>query len=412
MSLINQMLADLEARRGGNVRNVDHALDGLAPTPAGRRARRRRGRVAAVVLVGGIALAGGLLWQFRLAPVAPPSPATLSASASAAPTVVAAPIPSAPMPATPPTEPPAPANKLPVLIADTRPTPGVEVAPAPAVDPANAANAAIPASAAAAVPVADLPPPPPLPVTKNLPASVPTPVASQAQETPPLVVKHAASPTSRQACLPAAPVGAPMVEQAGSFQRNPASNGLPPAEALAYARALKTLEQGSTAGMGSFVAAHPAFAEARERLALALFDAGRGSEAEVVLRVGLAASPKSSRFAEMLGHALLARGDAAGAQAVLRPAAPALSTHPDYHALLAAAEQGTSAHALAATRYRGLLQLQPGNGRWWVGLGISLRALGDPQQAVIAFDRALDDRSLPEPLRAYAARETVRLKER
>jgi Tfp pilus assembly protein PilF len=132
-------------------------------------------------------------------------------------------------------------------------------------------------------------------------------------------------------------------------------------------------------------------AAARERLALAWLAAGQTNAAETLLRAGLQSNPGEIRFARVLGHSVLSRGLAQDALTLLRPLAPPMAKDPDYHALLAAAEQGTGAHALAATRYRGLLQVQAANGQWLVGLGISLAALGDSRAAAAAFNPALAD---------------------
>jgi MSHA biogenesis protein MshN len=267
-------------------------------------------------------------------------------------------------------------------------------------------QASAPPAAAVAAESAQVPAPvPPAPETEVAPAPVTTPVASAK---PP--GKRKPAPRDLAAAAMPEPALGPVVERPGSFHRSVATT-LPAADVAAYAAATQRLTLGSTAEMSAFVATHPTRVDARVQLALNLIERGHGAEAEALLQEGLKLLPNQTRLAEVLGHALVDRGDPAAALTVLRPAAPPIAANPDYHALLAAAEQSTGANALAATRYRGLLQLQPTNGRWWIGLGISVRALGDPKTATLAFQRALDDRSLPEPLRDYASREAVRLKE-
>jgi MSHA biogenesis protein MshN len=367
VSLINQMLTDLEARRGGNLRNVDHALDGLTSIPVSAGQTQRRSLLlVGVVLLMGIGVAA-TVWYLRFRPENPmpvlaqptPPPATDTSAT-----------------------PPAPAQPVaqPVILADA---PSPPSPPAP-VSPSPAANA--------------------LPSTPAMPAA---PAAASERPHQAAAPRSARRGTSDGADNPA-PAPAPVVEEPGSFHRAPAVNA-PAADALAYERALRRLDAGASDELQSFVAGHPAHVAARERLALAWLAAGQTEAAETLLRAGLQANPGEIRFARLLGHSLLSRGLAQESLTLLRPLAPAMAKDPDYHALLAAAEQGTGAHALAATRYRGLLQLQPANGQWLVGLGISLAALGDSQAAAAAFNRSLDDRSLAEPLRAYAAGEHVRL---
>ena len=366
MSLINQMLTDLEARRGGNLRNVDHALDGLSsiPVSAGHRQRRSLLLVGVVLLLGlGVA---ATVWYLRFNPENP-----LPVLAPAATEVSA----TKPVPAQPVAQP--------VILADA-PTPPPSAAPTPAA-PSPPADAIPTVSATPAVPAS---------------ASDAAPAKAAARRSPSRVTgaisNHADTAST------------PLVEEPGSFHRAPAVNA-PAADALAYERALRRLDGGASDELQSFVAGHPTHVAARERLALAWLAAGQTDAAETLLRAGLQFNPGEIRFARVLGHSVLSRGLAQDALTLLRPLAPPMAKDPEYHALLAAAEQGTGAHALAAARYRGLLQVQAANGQWLVGLGISLAALGDSQAAAAAFNRALDDRTLAEPLRAYAASEHVRL---
>ena len=79
MSLINRMLTDLEERRGGNLRNVDHALDGLRPTSGGPpkpRPRIRRVSAAAIAVIAVLAALSTYLFLRVDAAVAPPPAVT------------------------------------------------------------------------------------------------------------------------------------------------------------------------------------------------------------------------------------------------------------------------------------------------------------------------------------------------
>jgi MSHA biogenesis protein MshN len=129
-----------------------------------------------------------------------------------------------------------------------------------------------------------------------------------------------------------------------------------------------------------------------------------------LLREGLENAPGDSAVARVLGHILLARNDARGAVQVLRPAAPTAASDPEYNALLAAAEQRSGAHAQAIRRYRGLLEQNPDNGAWLVGLGISLQATGEAKAAADAFLQALADPALPAPLHAFAMQQSTQVR--
>ena len=373
MSLINQMLTDLEARRGGKLHQVDQALNGLrsaAEAPRQRQIPRFLG-VGALLLI--TALGGWLLHE------------VLNRTVPAAPEPLAVVPPQAPPPARDPVvaarpAPPATALSLPVILADALP-------PAAAVPPA--ATPPVPQEITPAVPLgAALSDTGPV-----LDAVVSPPVDAAPRRLAENAVENAADST---------------IEYPGEFHRAPAVKNRD-AQADALRLALQSAAAGSAGPLRTFVANYPTRVDARVRFALILMAADQTAEAQASLRAGLNLAPNQTDLAQVLGHSLLEQDQAQAALAVLRPAVPPLTKNPEFHALLAAVEQRLGLHALAVTRYRGLLQRQPDNGNWLVGLGISLNAQGNTQAAVESFTQAADDRTLAEPLRAFAAQERVRL---
>ncbi len=368
MSLINRMLSDLEERRGGNLRNVDHAIDGLRATP-GPTVRRKK-RIAPATLATGLVIAGlaGLCAYLFLS--RPPATAVVEAPAVAP---VVAPAPAAMPPAT------APVQAQTVVIADT---------PAPAV--------AAPAQAAAPVAVAAQP-------------AAPAPAREKTERATPPAAQTEVASASAAAWPEPEPEPAPapkprrrMLSKADTEEHNePLVDAAKPAAAASE----------STRAAGSFHIAEAAPASAADE-AVALLEAGDTAGAESLLREGLAKAPGDTAMARVLGHILLASNDARGAVQVMRPAAPTVEADPDYHALLAAAEQRSGAHEQAIRRYRELLAQKPGNGAWLVGLGISLRASGDATGASDAFLQALADPELPAPLHDFAMQQATQVKER
>jgi len=405
MSLINQMLSDLETRKGGRLNAVDSALDGLHAAPLRVIAERPRAMLGALLVLGACAALwatrGPLLDYVQLAPPAPSMRAVVAPE----------PEPVAPLP--------------PVVV------PAVEAPAVPAANPVVVLEA--PPSVEALAPAEfDVALPPTTVVAPPLEPSVPAHVAP-----PPVIEKPATAPADlqplylddegKEVARPAtAPAPAPRarpnvaardegIEYPGSFHREQATAPAvsPQAHRLAEIDAMFANGDRERAlqALRGFVLATPADETARVRLALEMLSDRRVTEAEALLRTGLRLAPASTRLAQPLGHLLLAQARPDAALAVLRPATPSLAGHAEYHALLAAAEQRTGAHGLAITRYRGLLKEQPLNGSWLVGLGISLLAVDEHADAQATFARALDDRALPEPLRAYATRELVRLKD-
>jgi|LNFM01.1.fsa_nt_gb Tfp pilus assembly protein PilF len=413
MSLINQMLADLEARKGGNLRHADSAIDGLQaatmlPRPAPEHLRPALGGLLIVA-----ALAA--LWATR-----EPLFALLSARdaevvapviRSGAPPAVEAPkaVILAPPPVALDQLPALPSTPVVVLEAppvDIAPPVDTRVEAAPAVMPTRPVPSAAPAVQA---------PPlePAVPARTATPPAVPADLAP-VYLSPETGEESATAPATASRLTPLA--GDPAVEYPGSFRREQTTTPAATPAARRYAEITSLFANGrrdaALSMLRSFVAAEPAREDARQRLALELIADGQRGAAEELLRAGLAPDPSSAALARPLAHLLLAQDKAEAAIAVLRPATPPLAGHADFHALLAAAEQRIGAHGLAITRYRGLLKEQPLNGGWLVALGISLLAVGEDADAISAFARALDDRALAESLRAYATRELVRLKDR
>ena len=404
MSLINQMLADLEARKGGSLRSVDAALEGLHAAPTLRLALAERPRVVLAALLAVVSLAA--LWASReplherwRVPVVP-SIARVKLAEPTAPTL---------------------GEPAPPLVPATEIAPAVLAAPAPGpvvVLEAPPSDALAPETFNMVLPAQQADTPPRAPTVSAAPADLAS--IYLAPETGEEIARPAAAPRAVMPVLPRVatrPDAEPTtVEYPGSFHReqSTATPVSPQARQRAEIDALfaNGRREAAMHALRNFVLATPADEVARERLALELVIERRATEAEALLRAGLRRAPASTRLAEPLGHLLLGENRAAAALAALRPATPPLAGHPEFHALLAAAEQRTGAHGLAITRYRGLLKEQPLNGSWLVGLGISLLAVDEQADAAASFARALDDRALPEPLRAYATRELVRLKER
>lgn len=391
MSLINQMLADLEARKGGRLNHVDSALDGLHAAPLRAVAERPR------MMFGLLAVAAltAALWASR-APLlealrtAPPAPALR-----------------------------APSAPTPVPVATTPPAPSVAPAVSPTAPPVVVLEAP-PVAQPLSPPEYDVALPPT--TVDALPLEPRVAPVTQAPDIEPIYLDDEGNEVAMEAPRRAAasriqtlPRVSETVEYPGSFRREQASAPAitPQARRLAEIDAMLAngeRERALTA-LRAYVLAAPADEPARERLALELIAERRVTEAEAVLRTGLKIAPASARLAKPLGHLLLAQERADAALNVLRLATPPIAGNADFHALLAAAEQRSGAHGLAITRYRGLLKEQPLNGSWLVGLGISLLAVDERADAQATFARALDDRALPEPLRAYATRELVRLKD-
>ena len=388
MSLINQMLQDLEKRRASS------AERGVLPNhvrllPQAEKWRISAWIVAAVVVV---ALLAALAWYFTRpravqrepSPIAsvqiPPLPGSVPQAAAvapepepaiarvpaAAPSVVASSI------AMSSVRPPIATSA--VIAADTP----IATRPAPPV-------AAAPNDSRKAEPVADAGPP-----ARAAQSFVPAPAAPSPKR---------AERESR--------AGEKMQVAPANAQIDKRTQELTPQQLAEndYRDAANLLNQGRPAeAQQKFKLAlkhQPAHVGARQALFGLLLEAKRTGEAEQLLQEGLQLNPHQPGFAMALARMQVDRGDTAGAVETLQKTAPAAVDSPDYLAFLAALLQRQSRHVEAVDHYQAALSLAPASGVWLMGLGISLQALNRTADARDAFRRARASNALNADLQAF-----------
>ncbi len=149
---------------------------------------------------------------------------------------------------------------------------------------------------------------------------------------------------------------------------------------------------------------------ARLLLSVKLIEQGRTVEALKVYQEGLSLNPKESRLAIPLAHLLVEEGKVDQSLQVLQKAAPPEKADPDYHSFIAALQQQTGRHGKAITIYQKILRTQPENGKWWLGLGISLMAEARNKEALVAFESSLHDERVSSALKQFASQRINDLK--
>ena len=151
----------------------------------------------------------------------------------------------------------------------------------------------------------------------------------------------------------------------------------------------------------------PGHVAARETLAALLSDAGQNQEAESVLRAGRALNPGHAWFALSLARLQAARGGAEDAVATLQSGMGGRGVNAEYHATLAALLVRLKQYPDAARQYEQALRLQPGQGTWWMGLGLSMEGQGKSDEARSAYRRALMAGNLPDRLAEFVRAKLV-----
>ncbi|HEB93666.1 MAG TPA: hypothetical protein ENI94_09425 [Gammaproteobacteria bacterium] len=342
MSLINQMLRDLESRRAIPVGAGVASLAADAGTPVvpvqgsvdGPASNARRWRIVTIVL---LAMLSGLLlwssqppWQERVLPVD---------AASARPVL-----------------------SVPVIPVADMPTGPVMVTPIAAPPVATEKSVAEP-------------------VSRPKPVELPSPVSSPKPSVP----------DSQSALLsPQSAVPAPVVDTRVNKRIRPLNHEQRAEQALR--RGVGLLGQGRQAeaelALHEALQLAPRQLRAREILAALYFNRGRLNEAQVLLADGVRLSPRAAGLAQFYARLLADRGELTTALTVLQQASPALTENLDFHALLAALYQRTGQHEAAARVYHQLLAQRGTQATWWMGLGISLEALDDTTPALEAYVKA------------------------
>ncbi len=142
-------------------------------------------------------------------------------------------------------------------------------------------------------------------------------------------------------------------------------------------------------------------APARQALISTLIDLNRQEEAMRELKHGLALDPHQSNFAMILARLQVERANVNEAIITLQASLLAGQDRADYLAFLAALKQKTGAHKEAIQLYRQALKKHQTNGVWWMGLGISLQADGANQEAIEAFKQAKIQPGLSAELQAF-----------
>lgn len=394
MSLINDMLRDLQQRNAGQMAST--RFDDLRParsTPV----RRAWLWPAAALLTAGSALA--YFQADRQDGVAAPATDGLHQE-----TVGEAPSERGAGNGSAPVEIDLPAEADVALARDERDTDAPSPAPVEAPRLASAMPASEPVAAPPPVAAERRDVPPRQVAAKSAPtpaepAPTPVAVAAPAADAPVTVAVAPREPVAEDA-TPAAQVGHTDVPTAGAPAKvratNPRGEGL---AALAEGRPADALEH-----FRAWIARAPADAEARVYEARALAALGRQPQAEAALSASLTVVSAPAPVARALARHLLARGQTEEALTLLEVYRPRERLDAEHDAFIAAAAQRLGRHEMAAQRYRGVLAVRPEAADWWVGLAISEEARGRGEAALIAYRHARNLGNLDPRLAAYAER--------
>lgn len=360
MSVINQMLVDLERRRAsGEERN--RIPDHVRALPDEPHAVRGPGLRIAAAVAGVVLAAAGAWWWLAGRPPAVSAPAAAPAAA------VTVPAPAVVEPEARDTEFIARRLTLDLASAPEAPAPAAREV-APVLDTASIIKprTAIPAPQAE------------VPVEKKhvAPASAVKKAPELAKSAPVEIDKQVRKPTPRQR-----------------------------AEAE-YAKGSAARQQGradeARAAFETALQIDPTYHGARQALVGTLLDARQPADAMRVLQEGLQLAPAQQGFAMTLARLQLDNGDLDTAAQTLARSLDYPDVSPDYIAFYASLLQRQQKHAEAVTQFQRALGRRRNVGVWLLGLGVSLEALGRSAEAQEAYRLAKSSGNLSTDLQAFA----------
>jgi len=173
-----------------------------------------------------------------------------------------------------------------------------------------------------------------------------------------------------------------------------------------YQRGLQQVRQGNLRAAQENLSAalrmNPEFLPARLELIGVLQQLADEQQALRVIQDGLTLHPGQPELRKLVAHSLLSLQQHQSALTQLETdPVPAVAADPDYHALRAAIYQELGEYAQAAELYARLLEQRPRESLWWLGLAIALEQQGLATGARDAYRTALDVSGLRPDLERF-----------
>lgn len=129
--------------------------------------------------------------------------------------------------------------------------------------------------------------------------------------------------------------------------------------------------------------------EAYLALAGILINQGKASEGRELLKQGLEQLPANTDIAYLYARLLVDSGQAEQAHKILTGSLAQARNNGEYLALLAAVSRQLGHNTMAAQAYSEALKLNPRQAVWWMGLGLALDDIKQTPQAIEAYYKAL-----------------------
>lgn len=167
--------------------------------------------------------------------------------------------------------------------------------------------------------------------------------------------------------------------------------------AMAAGRSAEAMES-----LRSALKHEPGYVQVRQSMLRQLLVQRKFDEAMMVLQEGLEVQPNQTGWAMSLARLQLEKGDVAAADRTLMQSAGYAEANADYAGFQGHLKTRLGVHRQAVMYYQRATRLSPAEGRWWLGLGLALEADGSGAEAKQAFQRSLATSSLSGELARLA----------
>lgn len=174
-------------------------------------------------------------------------------------------------------------------------------------------------------------------------------------------------------------------------------------DTIAVQTALRQIANGQTdeadLTLEEYISANRFAHQSRETYAKLLMSRGRVADANALIDAGIQLAPNHAGFKKVKARILMSSGQLADAVDILISRAPSVAADPEYHDLLASAQLSSRDFSGAVISYRGLVQSDETQGKWWYGFAAAHDQLGNLEAARQAYVRAMQFGNLSANLR-------------
>lgn len=166
----------------------------------------------------------------------------------------------------------------------------------------------------------------------------------------------------------------------------------------------------AVAALQGFIDANPQAHQSRETLAKLMLQQSDFAAVTILVQEGMAVAPEYAGYRKLQARLLLSGGMTQEAVRLLSNQVPPVSVDSEYHDLLATAQLSTMDFVGAAKSYQALVQQNRNEARWWYGLAAAWDGQGREAEALQAYQQALNLPSLSAGLRQRSEQRVAELR--